>query len=147
MGHGHVTPNPDGSVARCGGPKFCRTCQFELGILRATEAQKAAIMLEHDTSAQKQEAMDWLLGSTHTAEALPYRYMYIFSVGYVVYKDDDAVRDKESLTVSARVAVFVDQMPAADYCCYRNGIAKTRPDVPFYGRFTTAEMQAVHQKG
>lgn len=28
-GHGHVTPNPDGSRARCGGPKFCGVCALE----------------------------------------------------------------------------------------------------------------------
>ena len=28
--HGHVTPNADGSKARCGGPIICATCQFEL---------------------------------------------------------------------------------------------------------------------
>jgi len=29
-GHGHVTPNPDGSKARCGGPALCRECAREL---------------------------------------------------------------------------------------------------------------------
>lgn len=29
--HGHVTPNPDGSKARCGGPAICRECQREAG--------------------------------------------------------------------------------------------------------------------
>jgi hypothetical protein len=28
--HGHVTPNKDGYVARCGGPRFCPQCQQEL---------------------------------------------------------------------------------------------------------------------
>jgi hypothetical protein len=28
--HGHVTPNPDGSKARCGGPRICPVCAFEL---------------------------------------------------------------------------------------------------------------------
>lgn len=30
MRHGHVTPNADGSRARCGGPAFCKDCQSEL---------------------------------------------------------------------------------------------------------------------
>ena len=30
-GHGHVTPNADGSKARCGGPGFCRECSIEAG--------------------------------------------------------------------------------------------------------------------
>lgn len=28
-GHGHVTPNPDGTVARCGGPATCSSCARE----------------------------------------------------------------------------------------------------------------------
>lgn len=28
-GHGHVTPNPDGLKARCGGPAMCSVCQKE----------------------------------------------------------------------------------------------------------------------
>ena len=30
-GHGHVTPNPDGSKARCGGPAICSQCAKEVG--------------------------------------------------------------------------------------------------------------------
>lgn len=30
MGHGHVIKNPDGSVARCGGPGICAECSQEL---------------------------------------------------------------------------------------------------------------------
>jgi len=30
MNHGHVTPNPDGSKARCGGPPICPICAVEL---------------------------------------------------------------------------------------------------------------------
>ena len=30
MGHGHVKPNPDGTRARCGGPKICAECAREL---------------------------------------------------------------------------------------------------------------------
>lgn len=33
MGHGHVTPNADGSKARCGGPQFCSVCQGEAHFL------------------------------------------------------------------------------------------------------------------
>lgn len=28
-GHGHVTPNADGSLARCGGPGICDECSAE----------------------------------------------------------------------------------------------------------------------
>jgi len=33
MGHGHVTPNEDGSIARCGGPALCDACALELAEL------------------------------------------------------------------------------------------------------------------
>lgn len=29
MGHGHVTPNADGSLVRCGGPAICSVCALE----------------------------------------------------------------------------------------------------------------------
>jgi hypothetical protein len=28
-GHGHVTPNADGTKARCGGPMLCKECAVE----------------------------------------------------------------------------------------------------------------------
>ena len=28
-GHGHVWPRPDGSRARCGGPRMCRVCAYD----------------------------------------------------------------------------------------------------------------------
>ena len=30
IGHGHVTPNQSGAVARCGGPAICEDCWAEL---------------------------------------------------------------------------------------------------------------------
>lgn len=32
-GHGHVVPNKDGSLARCGGPKLCSVCAMEFAQL------------------------------------------------------------------------------------------------------------------
>lgn len=34
-GHGHVTPNADGSRARCGGPNLCKVCQQERAAIDA----------------------------------------------------------------------------------------------------------------
>lgn len=31
-GHGHVFPNANGAVARCGGPALCRDCSLEQDI-------------------------------------------------------------------------------------------------------------------
>ena len=33
QGHGHVKPNQDGTVARCGGPAVCAICALELARL------------------------------------------------------------------------------------------------------------------
>lgn len=42
MSHGHVTPNPDGSLARCGGPSICSVCALELGQLNNKKVSKTA---------------------------------------------------------------------------------------------------------
>ncbi len=34
MNHGHVNPNPGGSLARCGGPGICTVCSREAAALR-----------------------------------------------------------------------------------------------------------------
>lgn len=36
-GHGHVTPNADGFLARCGGPSICKVCKAELAALKAQQ--------------------------------------------------------------------------------------------------------------
>jgi hypothetical protein len=38
-GHGHVTPNPDGAKARCGGPGLCSECSRELVRKQEREGQ------------------------------------------------------------------------------------------------------------
>jgi hypothetical protein len=37
-GHGHVTPRPDGMLARCGGPQMCRECALEAAAKASQEA-------------------------------------------------------------------------------------------------------------
>lgn len=44
--HGHVTPNANGLVARCGGPAICAHCQFELAQLRAKSAPAEVAQVE-----------------------------------------------------------------------------------------------------
>lgn len=39
MKHGHVTPNLDGTVARCGGPGICGECSVELAQAKGAEYQ------------------------------------------------------------------------------------------------------------
>lgn len=40
IGHGWVTPNANGVVARCGGPKMCAVCQAELMLAERKALQK-----------------------------------------------------------------------------------------------------------
>ncbi|MFI8384862.1 hypothetical protein [Pseudomonas sp. NPDC079086] len=44
-GHGHVTPNADGSRTRCGGPTICKVCKAELAALKA---QPSALVPDRD---------------------------------------------------------------------------------------------------
>ena len=44
--HGHVTPNADGYLARCGGPKICKVCLAELAQLRAKSAPAEPVSRE-----------------------------------------------------------------------------------------------------
>lgn len=46
MGHGHVRPNPNGMVARCGGPALCKECALELA--RETIDIKSVMQLASD---------------------------------------------------------------------------------------------------
>lgn len=41
-GHGHVTPNADGSKARCGGPGVCDVCSREYAAVHQGHAEPAA---------------------------------------------------------------------------------------------------------
>lgn len=39
--HGHVTPRPDGMVARCGGPAICAQCALELARKKKPKKKKS----------------------------------------------------------------------------------------------------------
>ena len=41
-GHGHIVPNADGTVARCGGPRICKACAAELVELQASARRSPA---------------------------------------------------------------------------------------------------------
>ena len=38
--HGHVTPQPHGMLARCGGPALCKSCMQELAGMAAAEIRR-----------------------------------------------------------------------------------------------------------
>lgn len=53
----------------------------------------------------------------------PYRYRYVLSLGYVVWRDVFEGQMRCSLhdaVLTHKVAVFVCESEASDYCAYRN---------------------------
>lgn len=50
MGHGHVTPNPDGTKARCGGPAICAECSREAASLGVAYSLQPAIDLAREVA-------------------------------------------------------------------------------------------------
>lgn len=54
MGHGHVTPNADGSLARCGGPGLCYACSRE----QSDKIMAAATPLLLESMKREQEFWD-----------------------------------------------------------------------------------------
>lgn len=53
MGHGHVIPNPDGSVTACGGQEKCATCRAEANwLVKAGFIAKTAKRIRHEQEQQ-----------------------------------------------------------------------------------------------
>ena len=52
-GHGHVTPNANGTMARCGGPAICSVCAREMAVQEIRDAgepdPEPGVALEPDT--------------------------------------------------------------------------------------------------
>ncbi|MGH3203865.1 MAG: hypothetical protein ACRDP5_17700 [Streptosporangiaceae bacterium] len=89
-GHGHVTPNPDGTKARCGGPGLCSEC--------SQEAALAPLRAQIGTSPLNAE-------SEHTTmrQVAPYpqeladlvaKLSYRVDRGWRVWLEDNLQRDK-----------------------------------------------------
>jgi uncharacterized small protein (DUF1192 family) len=54
-GHGHVTPNPDGSKVRCGGPAICSVCALEKARLPDELAELRAALAKEKERADRWE--------------------------------------------------------------------------------------------
>lgn len=61
--HGWVTPNPDGSRARCGGPAICSACAREKA---AAEAATAARLNDASSAVQSGDGVTWHCESCET---------------------------------------------------------------------------------
>ena len=65
--HGHVTPNPDGSKARCGGPGMCFECSKEalaIGQKINSELAQEKTQEERDRETAENFAVDKCTGGT-----------------------------------------------------------------------------------
>lgn len=59
MNHGHVTPNEDGSKARCGGPGLCHVCSTEQAAIdngKPKAHYKIKYLLRHTRTPEDQHA-------------------------------------------------------------------------------------------
>lgn len=71
MNHGHVTPNPDGSKARCGGPGMCAECSIEKSaqaqLSDASDEEAAQAHIDHSRSTMMKTARfsSFLEGAQH----------------------------------------------------------------------------------
>lgn len=67
LGHGHVTPRPDGSKCRCGGPALCTTCAEEKAADDAGRFIKAKV-----ASMGGPREADWAEGRNDFARPKPH---------------------------------------------------------------------------
>jgi len=52
-GHGHVTPRPDGAIAKCGGPAICSVCAAEMAQYDASKLRMADMIAPAVSDAQE----------------------------------------------------------------------------------------------
>ncbi len=95
-GHGHVTPNADGSKARCGGPGICAACSRESAALAAAQGRSVRDALAArrlSTGYMLSEAVNdlsWLFeygAMTGVAEVLRERRKQIEQLGWTPEHD------------------------------------------------------------
>lgn len=76
MGHGHVTPNADGTKARCGGPSICHECARDAAQLGVAYSLQPAIDLARENAAKREHhkklAMRCACGEATTDEMFEY---------------------------------------------------------------------------
>lgn len=101
-GHGHVTPNPDGSKARCGGPALCGVCARELAVGRTVDRKQTCPRRMNEYGPWKRtEGLDeWradrgLAGQNHVGLSCsfcgslhPDRFMELLRDGWVLGPTD-----------------------------------------------------------
>lgn len=64
-GHGHVTPNPNGMKARCGGPGLCSVCSAELAQKKMADEIIASRALVNELRALADEMREPVLYQRH----------------------------------------------------------------------------------
>lgn len=61
--HGHVTPNPDGSRARCGGPSICSVCARELAAKMQEEDELTRLRARVAELERANKDLAWIAAS------------------------------------------------------------------------------------
>jgi hypothetical protein len=84
-GHGHVTPNADGSKARCGGPAICSACALELAgqpVTKQADAPTPCRCIELTNEALKAENM--MLDTANWFSRVTNKYRKTVRIGTVL---------------------------------------------------------------
>lgn len=79
-----------------------------------------------------------------TLPKVVYKSLYIYGEGYTVFKDVTGAvcRSMEEIR-NHTVAVFVDEIPATDYCCYRNDLLEKTGKDSLYAVRPSSQLDSV----
>lgn len=81
-GHGHVTPNPDGSKARCGGPRLCKVCRAEEAALQRERTSAVPIIADFEKQLADVVAYAQTHADPHTARYIRMRLQEVSGAFY-----------------------------------------------------------------
>lgn len=123
MGHGHVTPNPDGTKARCGGPSICSECATEAGRLGVAYSLQPAIDAARTAAARRERHRQLGLKAIHgTAtrdELIEYATLELFdcvdSLEPSAPKNGRAVDGNHASACALRAIATLMQLRRAEY--------------------------------
>lgn len=116
MNHGHVTPNTDGSKARCGGPGVCTECSLEARQKKTDKISKQKWNLPHETTEimDKWVAMLSEAGGAPNILILLTRYQKVVRGIYDEHQPALAEKDKRIQELEAKLAQAVGGLEATD---------------------------------
>lgn len=99
-GHGHVTPNADGSRASCGGPGLCADCSREAGVAYAL----AAPQITAD-------------GKTHKCVACPIEFRNLYALAHNAVVNYGSGREQQQMAKLKKCVESYAPLVDAHFAC------------------------------